>query len=83
MTLRASVMSSVGYIRTCKARQEGEALYLTFYSTFGFNSSLGAKGTFTVDVDPSCTEIYIYAGEGSYRLELVKDAVTGGWLRPG
>ena len=31
--------------------------YFTFYSTFGINSKLGAKGTFEIELDENMDEI--------------------------
>ena len=74
MTIRVGVASSMGYIRSLKVKQGGDNLYLTFYSTLGLNSKLGAKDEFTLDIGPYCTEIYFYHGDGGYKLVLEKNA---------
>jgi len=54
--------------------------YFTFYSTFGINSKLGAKDTFTIDIDNNVDEIYFYTGGKGYKkvLELNDD---GEWVK--
>ena len=74
MTIRVGVASSMGYIRSLKVKQGGDNLYLTFYSTLGLNSKLGAKDEFTLDIGPYCSEIYFYHGDGGYKLVLEKNA---------
>ena len=53
--------------------------YLTFYSTFGINSKLGAKDTFQIELDENMDEIYFYKGERGYVKVLEKDKETGAW----
>lgn len=73
MTIRVGVASSMGYVRSLKVKQGGDNLYLTFYSTLGLNSKLGAKDEFNIDIGPYCTEIYFYHGDGGYKLVLEKN----------
>ena len=50
------------------------------YSAWGgFNSSIGAKSEYTLKIDPDDTEIYIYRGDGGYKLVLQKNAESGDW----
>ncbi len=81
MTLKVAVMSSMGYIRTLKASEEGNTKRITFYSTYGLNSDLGAKNEFQVELNPSCNEIYFYNGKGEYMLILQKNSKTNEWER--
>jgi len=82
--MKVCVASSMGYIRSFHSRQGGFNEYVTFYSAFGgFNSKVGAKDTFILNVDAiNCDEIYFYHGNGGYMLVLQKDPLTGQWNRP-
>lgn len=79
ITLKVGVGSSMGYVRGVKVKQGGDNKYLTFYSTFGLNSKLGAKDQFEIDLAPSCEEIYFYSGDGGYQLELQRNLDTNEW----
>ena len=81
MTLKVCVVSSMGYIRTMKASEEGNIKYITFYSTYGLNSSIGANNEFPVELQPSCDEIYFFSKNGEYKLELQKNSETNEWER--
>ena len=80
MTLKVGVSSSAGYVRKMKRTSGSMNYYFTFYSTFGINSRLGAKDTFTIDIDNNVDEIYFYTGGKGYKkvLELNDD---GEWVR--
>ena len=80
MTLKVGVSSSAGYIRKMKRTSGSMNYYFTFYSTFGINSRLGAKDTFTIDIDNNVDEIYFYTGGKGYKkvLELNDD---GEWVK--
>ena len=67
MTLHVGLSSSAGYLRKMVVKQGGDNKYITFYSTPGINSKIGAKDTFELDLNPSAGEIYFYSGNGSYR----------------
>lgn len=84
INLGVQVSSSMGYIRGYKDNGGGvKPHYLTFYSTFGgLNSSFGAVNTFVLELEPDDTEIYFNRADGGYELVLVKDEVTGQWLKP-
>ena len=82
MTIHVGVASSMGFIRDCKVKQGGDNQYITFYSTFGaLNSPIGAKNKFEIELNPLCTEIYFYHGDGGYTLVLQKDQETNKWER--
>lgn len=79
MTLKVDVASSIGYVRTLKERQQGNKKYITFYSTYGLNSKIGANNEFQIDLDPEIDEIYFYRGEEGYVLLLQKRKDTNTW----
>lgn len=79
MTIKVGVASSMGYVRTVKEKQEDHKKYLTFYSTFGLNSTMGANNEFEIKLSPSITEIYFYRGDSGYELILQKEEGTNEW----
>ncbi len=79
LQLYTMLTSSMGYTRKMKVKQGGDNLYLTFYSTFGFNNSIGARNEFEVSLNSSCQEIYFDKGNGEYKLVLQKNAETNKW----
>ena len=83
ITFKVGVGSSMGYVRGYKDEGGGvKPHYLKFYSAWGgFNSSIGAKNEFVLELSPEDTEIYVYHGEGGYDLALKKDATSGKWER--
>ncbi len=81
MTLKVGVASSMGYVRKMKSSQDGNKRYITFYSTYGLNSSIGSKDEFQVELQQSCDEIYFYSGNGEYELKLRKNEETNEWER--
>ena len=81
MTLRVGVASSIGYTRAMKSKDVGDEKRITFYSTYGFNSSLGAKREFQLDLAPNINEIYFDSGNGEFKLMLQKDEETNQWYR--
>lgn len=84
LIFRTAVLSSMGYIRDFKDNGGGvRPHYLTFYSTFGgWNSSLGAKHEFELNLAETDTEIYFNRPGGGYVLVLQKDKETGEWIEP-
>ena len=82
--MRVGVASSMGYTRSSRAHLGGFNQYLKFYTPFGgFNSSLGDRDTFVLEIDPvNCDEIYFYHGDGGYTMVLQKDPLNGQWYRP-
>ena len=82
MTITVDVLSSAGYIRKMKQTDnymEPDLINLTFYSTFGINSKLGAKDTFTLELESNVDEIYFNKGNKGYNKVLKKDKETGEW----
>ena len=82
ITFTACVGSSMGYIRGYKDEGGGvKPHYLKFYSAWGgFNSPIGAKSSFTLELSPDDTEIYVYKGDCGYILALEKEPDTGKWM---
>ena len=85
ITLNVGVPTSMGYIRGYKNNGGGvKPHYLTFYSPCGgWNSSIGAKNTFILELTKEDTEIYFNRAVKGYELVLVKDEETGEWIKPG
>jgi hypothetical protein len=81
MTLKVGVASSLGYVRTFKVRQDDNKLYLTFYSTFGLNSKIGATNEFQIKLASSASEIYFYRGNIGYELILKKNEDSNEWQK--
>lgn len=79
MTLHVGLSTSAGYLRKMEVKQGGENKYITFYSTPGINSKIGAKDTFKLELQPVTADIYFYSGDGSYRKVLEKNEATGMW----
>ena len=79
LQLHTTLVSSMGYTRKMKVKQSEDNLYLTFYSTFGFNNAMGAKNEFEVTLNSYCQEIYFDKGNGEYKLVLQKNAETNDW----
>ncbi|MDO4315425.1 MAG: hypothetical protein Q4C45_06575 [Oscillospiraceae bacterium] len=81
LTLEMDLASSAGYLRAVDSREEGGALYLTFYGTRGINNPNGARDSFSIPLPEGCREIHIWGQGGAYRLALQKDA-AGRWWEP-
>ncbi len=79
MTITVELASSAGYIRDMKLKNDNGDYYLTFYSTFGINSKMGAKDTYTLKLDSNVNEIYFFKGKNDYKKVLQKDKITGEW----
>lgn len=79
MTMNVGVTSSAGYLRKMKQTSGSMNPYLTFYSTFGINSKLGANDIYTIELDENMDEIYFYKGDRGYIKVLEKDKETGEW----
>ena len=77
--IRASVCSSVGYVRTMDMRVEGTEVYLDFYRTFGLNQPLGAKHEYVVSIPDEVQRIHVWQ-YGEYRV-LHERAADGSWER--
>lgn len=79
MKMKVGIASSMGYVRKLKSSDYGNKKHITFYSTYGLNSSIGAKDEYQISLSPSCNEIYFYNGESGYKLKLQKNSETGEW----
>lgn len=79
MTLKVDVTSSAGYLRKMEQTSGSMNPYLTFYSTFGINSKLGAKDTYQIELNENMDEVYFYKGDRGYVKVLEKDEATGEW----
>lgn len=80
MTLEIGVSSSSGYVRKMKQTSGSMNYYLTFYSTFGINSKLGAKDTFEIEIDSNVDEIYFYTGNKGYK-QVLRKTESGKWAK--
>lgn len=82
ITIKIGISSSMGYIRDVSVHQQhGGKLYLDCYSAFGgVNGSIGAKDTFTFDLNDDTTIIAVYRNSNAYEEVLVK-AEDGSWQR--
>ncbi|WFR58381.1 hypothetical protein QA584_04740 [Anaerocolumna sp. AGMB13025] len=78
-TIKVAVASSMGYVRTRKEKQVGDSKYITFYQTYGLNSTIGANNKFQIKLNPSCRKIYFYRGDRGYDLMLQKNDETNEW----
>lgn len=81
LTIEVGLASSMGYIRTLKTSEDANKKQITFYSTYGLNSNIGAKNEFQVELPLSCDEIYFYSGNDGYKLKLQKNSETNEWER--
>jgi len=80
VTIQVDVISSAGYVRTCKQRtNSGGDLTLGFYSTYGLNSRRGSKDTFTIETPEGCNRIFFERADGVPYMVLVRDRETGVW----
>lgn len=80
MTIKINVSSSAGYVRKMKRTGGSMNYYYTFYSTFGINSTIGAKDTFEIELDQNVDEIYFYTGDKGYTKVLEKNE-KGVWIK--
>lgn len=80
MTLKIGVSSSAGYVRKMKRTSGSMNYYLTFYSTFGINSKVGAQDRFEIEIDSNVDEIYFYTGDKGYKKVLQKTE-AGQWVK--
>ncbi len=81
LKLKIAVSSSMGYVKDCHVKQEGQHQYVTFYETFGLNNAIHSKNEFELEVEPDCQEIYFYKGDDRYDLVLQKNAQNQ-WEKP-
>ena len=62
LTMKVDVSDSMGYVRACSEKQDGDRLYVRFWSAFGgYSGSLGASDSFSIKVPDACREIYFAA----------------------
>ena len=80
MILKIGVSSSSGYIRKMKQTSGSMNYYLSFYSTFGINSKLGAQDTFEIKIDSNVDEIYFYTGNKGYK-QVLQKTESGKWAK--
>lgn len=82
ITIHVGVASSAGYIRDVKVhQQQGGKLDLDCYCAFGgFNGSIGAKDTFTFELEDETNVIAVYRNTNAYEAVLVKES-DGSWQR--
>ena len=80
MTLKIGISSSAGYVRKMKQTSGSMNYYLTFYSTFGINSKVGAEDTFEIELNSNVDEIYFYTGNKGYKKVLEKTE-SGKWAQ--
>lgn len=78
MKIEVVIGSSMGYVKTLKAKKDGNNQKITFYSTFGLNNKFGSKSEFEIVLNPSCEKIYFY-NDGEFKLILEKR--ENGWVR--
>ena len=83
LTFTVGNAASMGFVRDFRDTGGGVKPHcLKFYGAWGgFNSSLGARNQFTLQLDPTDTEIRFDCGQNGAVLVLHKDAVTGEWIR--
>lgn len=79
ITIKTGVASSIGYVRTMKERDDKEKKYISFYSTYGLNSNIGANNEFQISLQPTIKEIYFDRGDAGYVLVLQKNIETNEW----
>lgn len=80
MTIKTSPSGSMGYIRAVKTEKVNDAIYCSFYCAFGgWNSSIGAKDRFEIQLDASSAKIYFDRGRDADALVLEKDAAANVW----
>lgn len=80
ITIRTSLMGSMGFIRDIRAVQAGDSIHCSFYCCFGgLNSGFGSENTFEVAAGDGVSNIYFDRGEGEPgELVLTRDG-TGAW----
>ena len=66
LTITVDNSSKLRHIGKAKIKQDGNDLYLKFYTAYGFNANLGTKDTYELDVT-NIDEIYFYIGKKGYK----------------
>lgn len=80
MNINTIVYASAGLVRKVEVESKDDSMFLTFYATYGFNSSIGAKSNYTIDLEPDCDAIYVKKGEDKFVLCLSKNE-NGQWVK--
>lgn len=82
ITIKTSLSGSMGYIRDIKTEKIDNAIYCSFFSTFGgLNSNIGAKNSFEIELSDSTVKIYFDRGKESDILVLERDTVANVWVQ--
>ncbi|MBD5472378.1 MAG: hypothetical protein HDR20_05620 [Lachnospiraceae bacterium] len=82
ITIKTSLAGSIGYIRKIKTEKVDDAIYCSFYSTFGgLNSNIGVKNSFEIELNNSTVKIYFDRGTESDILVLERDKATNVWVQ--
>lgn len=81
MTIYVDTLDSSGYVRKMKSSSGSMNGYYTFYQTYGFNSKLGSKDSFEIELTNDMDEIYFYTKNKGYKLVLTKHQVTDEWVK--
>lgn len=82
LTMKVGVADPMGYVRACSEKQDGDRLYVRFWSAFGgYSGSLGASDSFSIKVPDMCREIYFCRSGDESDLVLSRDDVTSDWKR--
>ena len=81
MTVRLSVGSSAGYLRSAAAHEQDGTLYLDCYAAFGgINGALGRRHEFPLPLSDETVAVALNRADGSYETVLRK-AEDGSWQR--
>ena len=87
VTVEVGVAGPMGYVRSASEKQDGDGLYVKFYSAFGgYNGALGARDSFELSTPADCREIYFYCENGhedGYNLVLRREDASSDWERVG
>jgi len=83
LTIQIGVSGSAGYVRKCKEKRSDDDICLTFYSTYGINSRLGAEDTFLLEDMQEYNSVHFHGEDGIPRLVLIRDKETGQWRKWG
>lgn len=81
MTIYVDTLDSIGYIRKMKSSSGSINGYYTFYKTYGFNSKMGSKDSYEIELTNDMDEIYFYTKNNGYKLILTKNKVNNEWVK--
>lgn len=83
ITINTLLADSMGCARAIKTERDGNAVYCSFYCSFGgLISGIGGRSRYQINLDPSSTEIYFDRGGAGWTLVLQKDEATDTWVEP-